>query len=120
MGYNVYLFRKEVKEKYRSDFEFMENEDLIDSFTSGQFDKLKARLLKYGYQIENESEKIVSFNFKGGEHGISATLSDKSLFFSSGFSENGVAEISLTSSELTDSGEFSKLDPQDGNWEEAW
>lgn len=120
MGYNIYLFRKEVKDKFPSDFEFMENEDLIDSFSTEQFYKLKARLLKYGYQIENESEKVVAFNFKGGEYGINATLSEKSLFFSSGFSENGVAEISLTSSELTDSGEFAKLDPQDGNWEEAW
>ena len=117
MGYNVYIFRKEVKDKFPTDFEFMENEDLIDSFSSEQFDNLKTRLLKYGYQIENESEKEVSFNFNGGEHGINATLS---LFFSSGFSDNGMAEISLTSSELTDSGEFAKLDPQDGNWEEAW
>ncbi len=120
MGYNVYLFKKEVKEKYPSDFEFMENEDLIDSFSSEQFDKLKTRLLRYGYQIENESDKLISFNFKGGEHGINATLSEKSLFISSGFSEDGVAEISLTASELTDSCDFAKLDLQDGNWEEAW
>jgi hypothetical protein len=117
MGYDIFLFRKEVKEQ-NSDLEFLENVDLVTPFTDEQFDKLKARLIRYGYQIENELPNEIRFNFKGGKFGIIATLSKRQLSFSSGFDQNGVAEISLTASEFTDSGDFRKLDPQDGGWEE--
>jgi hypothetical protein len=116
MGYHVYLFRKEVRQN--KDLEFLENEDLIVPFTDDQFSRLKTRLLKYGYQIENESGGIIQFRFKDGKSGVQAMLSQRYLSFSSGFSENDVFEISQTASEFTDSGEFAKLDPQDGQWEE--
>ena len=93
MGYDIYLYRKEVKGKFPSDFEFMENEELIEPFSIHQFNTLKATLLACGYQIENESEKYVSFNYKGSEHGIIVNLSEKVLFFSSGFSEEAITEI---------------------------
>jgi hypothetical protein len=117
MGYDVFIFRKEVKEQ-NSDLEFLENSDLVTPFTDDQFEKLKSRLIKYGYQIENESPKEVTFNFKGGKLGITVMLTGRQLSFSSGFDQNGVAEISMTASEFTDTGEFRKLDPQDGGWEE--
>lgn len=117
MGYDVFLFRKEVKER-NSTLDFLEREDLVVPFTDEQFNKLKARLLRYGYEVEHESASEVRFNFKGGKFGIAAALTKNQLSFSSGFDQNGVAEISLTASELTDSGEFKKLDPQDGGWEE--
>lgn len=116
MGYSVYLFRKEVQEQ-NSDLEFLENEALITPFTDQQFEALKTRLIRYGYQVTHESGNNISFNFKGGKYGIQAILSRNQLSFSSGFDENGVAEISLTASEFTDSGAFRKLDPQDGGWE---
>jgi hypothetical protein len=91
---------------------------LVTPFTDEQFEKLKSRLIRYGYQIESQSPNEVAFNFKGGKFGIAAMLTTRQLSFSSGFDQNGVAEISLTASEFTDSGEFKKLDPQDGGWEE--
>jgi hypothetical protein len=117
MGYDVFLFRKEVKEQ-NSDLEFLENTDLVTPFTEEQFEKLKVRLIRYGYQIESESPGEIRFNFKGGRFGIVAILSVRQLSFSSAFDQNGVAEISLTASEFTDSGDFKKFDPQDGGWEE--
>jgi hypothetical protein len=117
MGYHVYLFRKEVKEQNPKSFRFLENDNLITPFTDEQFEKLKARLTRYGYQIETESPGEITFNFKGGKFGITARLSRQQLSFSSGFEQNGVAEISLTASEFA-GGEFQKLDPQDGGWEE--
>jgi len=50
--------------------------------------------------------------------GINAHLTKQQLSFSSGFDQNGIFEIAQTASEFADSGEFKKLDPQDGQWEE--
>ena len=116
MGYHVYLFRKEVREQNK-DLEFLENDDLILPFTEEQFNKLKARLLRYGYQVETETGDVVTFNYKGGQLGISVMLSKRQLSFSSSFDQNGIFEISQTASEFVDE-EFSKLDPEDGQWEE--
>jgi len=120
MGYSVYLFRKEMKEKYPSEFEFLEDEDQIVSFTKEQFEGLKKRLISYGYQVEQENDQSVLFNFKGGKFDIEAALNIKCLSFSSTYSEDGIAEILLTSSEFTDSGEFAKLDLQVDGWEQSW
>ncbi|GAA3522591.1 hypothetical protein GCM10022393_41480 [Aquimarina addita] len=118
MGYTVYIFRKEVKDQYASNFDFLEHEDQVMSFTKEQHETLKTRLLAYGYQIESDVNGLITFNFNGGEFGIQTLLTEKQLSFSSGFSDDGLAEILMTSSELTDSGEFAKLDLQDGKWEE--
>jgi hypothetical protein len=118
MGYDVFLFRKEVKEE-NSNLDFLENTDLVVPFTDEQFEKLKSRLLKYGYQMESQSPDEVIFNFKGGALGITVMLTKHHLSFSSGFDENGVFEISMTASEFTDSDEFIKFDPQAGGWQET-
>lgn len=117
MGYHIYLFRKEVKENNR-DLEFLENEHLVTAFTNEQFDQLKVRLIRYGYQVENESPGSVTFNFKDGKYGVQAMLTRKHLAFSAGFDEDGLFAIMQTASEFTDTGEFKKLDPQEGKWEE--
>lgn len=115
MGYQVYLFRKEVKEQHKTDLSFLENEDLIVKFTKEQFISLKNRLLKYGYEIEREQADVITFN--KGTLGIEVRLTLSSVSFSSGFSEEGVFEISITASEFTDTSDFVKLDMQHG-WEE--
>ncbi len=115
MGYHVYLFRKEVKEQ-NSGFDFLEQEELVLNFTEEQFENLKNRLLRYGYERENESSKSIRFQNKPS--GTTALLTRSQLSFSSGLSEDGVFEISMTASEFTDSGEFAKFDPQEGAWEE--
>jgi hypothetical protein len=117
MGYHVYIFRREVRDQNK-DLEFLENEELVTPFTNEQFNKLKARLLRYGYQVESDKPDSVTFNYKGGQMGISALLTKRQLSFSSSFDQGGIFEISQTTSEFTDSGEFNKLDPQDGQWEE--
>ena len=117
MGYTIHLFRKEVKEQ-NSGFDFLENDKLVLKFTAEQFEKLKTRLLSYGYQIEREEDHYINFNYKGGELGITASLTKAQLSFSSGFSQNGIFEIGMTASEFTDSEEFTKLDLQAGGWEE--
>ncbi len=116
MSYHIYLFRKEVKEQ-NIGFEFLEKEELILDFTNEQFEKLKTRLENYGFQIENEQAGSINFNFKGGQDGISVWLTKSQLSFSSGFSQNGIFEIGMAASEFTDTGEFAKLDPQEGKWE---
>lgn len=117
MSYSVFLFRKEVKENNQG-FDFLENEALIMPFSEHQFEKLKSKLLKYGYQIEYQTPELLKFNYRDGQYGIEATLSKTQLSFSSDFSENGIFEISQTASEFADDGELKKLDPQSGGWEE--
>ena len=117
MGYHVYLFRKEVKEQ-NSNLEFLENDNLIIPFTNEQYEKLKNKLLRYGYQIEKSDSNSISFNFEGGKDGIRVLLTKNQLSFKSDFVEDGIFEISQTASEFTDTGEFLKFDPQKGKWEE--
>ena len=117
MGYSVYIFRKEVKEQ-NTGFDFLDDGSLTLEFSDQQFESLKDRLLRYGYQIEDVTLDSVTFYFKDAQYGISALLTKSELSFSSGFSPDGVFEICMTASEFTDTGEFAKLDPQVGDWEE--
>jgi len=118
MSYHVYLFRKEVKEN-NINFDFLENDELITKFTVEQFESLKQRLLRYKFQIENEQTNSITFNFQGGQLGISVLLTKSQLAFSSGFTENGIFEICMTALEFTDNGEFEVFNPQLGKWDEV-
>jgi hypothetical protein len=117
MSYDVQLYRKEVKDNYLifNDEDFFENEENLIRFTAKQREDLKLRLLKYGYFFEKEDEYGSHFGFNE-DPGISAFLTDYALYFSSG--GEGIFEISMTSSEFTDTDEFLKYDPQNGGWEE--
>ena len=117
MSYSVILFRREVKDQNKG-FDFLEEGASIPDFTTEQFEKLKARLLKYGYQIESENNTAIEFNFKGGLFGIRAALYKNQLTFRAGTNEHGVFEVSQFASESTNTGEFAKLDMQEGKWEE--
>ena len=111
MSYQIYLFRKEVKEQ-NQDFEFLENDDLILDFSKEQFENLKERILKYKYKIESENASQI--RFKHPENNAIAILMKNQLSFSSGFSVRDIFEIEMTASEFTDTGEFAKLNPQKG------
>ena len=115
MSYDLKLFRKEIRKEY-SDLSFLENEDSITPFTDEQLERLKKRLAHYNYQIENESEGLITYNFKGGLLGITAYLTKTSLTFqcASG-NEDGLFEIMQTSDEFSDS-EFLTLNLQEGTW----
>jgi len=115
MSYDLKLFRKEIRKQY-SDLSFLENEDSITQFTNEQIERLKKRLAHYKYQIENESEDLITYNFKGGQLGITVYLTKTSLTFQcAGGSEEGLFEIMQTSDEFSDS-EFLTLNLQEGTW----
>ena len=117
MSYDIQLYRKEVKSKYTisSADDFFEKEDNLISFTTEQSEKLKNRLLDYGYVIDKEEKGMFTFSYKNDD-GISAMLTKNCLYFSS--TGEGIFEISMTASEFTDTGEFSKYDSQSNGWEE--
>lgn len=116
MSYNIHLYRKEFKEKQlqsKKD-DFFEAEENKVPFTSEQKESLHKRLLSYSYTVEYEKDGQTQFGFKN-EEGVEALLTNDCLYFSS--TGGGIFEISMTSSEFTDSGEFAKYDPQNGGWE---
>lgn len=117
MSYDIRLFRKEVKDKYLEERsgDFFDNEANIMEFTPQQHAALKERLLSYGYVIQHERPGHISFGYEN-DRGISALLTSNGLYFAS--TGEGIFEISMTSSEFTDTGEFAKFDPQSGGWEE--
>ncbi|MEP2239387.1 MAG: hypothetical protein ABJI22_13560 [Maribacter sp.] len=115
MSYDLKLFRKEVRKQY-PDLSFLENEESVLSFTTAQIERLKKRLNHYKYQIENESDGITTYNFNGGELGITAYLTKNCLTFQcAGGGQEGLFEIMQTSDEFSDS-EFLTLNLQEGNW----
>ncbi len=119
MSYDVSLYRFEVKVKeqtYTGD-DFFENPANLLPFTSAQKQSLAERLLNYGYVMQQKEESQLQFEHKKLK-GISALLTDHALYFQSGFTEQGIFEISMTASEFTDTDEFAKYDPQNGGWEE--
>ena len=117
MSYDVHVYRAEVKDSHivSKNDDFFENENNLVPFSQQQFDNLKGRLIRYGYVIENETAKQVSFGFKK-DKGTSALLTNSCLYFAS--SGDGIFEISMTASEITDTGQYKKYDPQNGGWEE--
>ena len=115
MSYDLKLFRKEVRKQY-SDLSFLENEESVESFNKEQIERLKKRLNHYKYKIENESNGIITYNFNGGELGITAYLSKNCLTFQcAGGGQEGLFEIMQTSDEFSDS-EFLTFNLQEGNW----
>ena len=115
MSYDLKLFRKEIRKEY-SDLSFLENEDSVTPFTNEQTELLKKRLADYKYQVENESEGLITYNYKGGQLGITAYLTKTSLTFQcAGGNEDGLFEIMQTSDEFSDS-EFLTLNLQEGTW----
>jgi hypothetical protein len=121
MSYDVSIYRKEVKEAEQksNDENFFDYEDKnVIPFTIEQWNSLRVRLLKYDYEIQQETDMKISF-YKETE-GVSALLTDRALYFTAPYgSKQGLFEISMTASEFTDTGEFEKYDPQNGGWEEV-
>lgn len=121
MSYDVSLFRKELAEQYPGpDFDFLEDENSIPKFSDELFENLKQRLIRYKYQVENEEPNCITFNFKGGRHGITVRLFRNQVAFScAGLGSEGVFEINQTASEFTMLEALAKLDLQDGGWEKT-
>lgn len=121
MSYDVSLFRKELAEKYPGpDFDFLEDEASIPKFSDEQFEKIKQRLIRFKYQVESEEPNCITFNYKGGQHGITVRLYRNQVSFScAGLGSEGVFEISQTASEFTMLDELAKLDLQSDGWEKG-
>lgn len=113
MSYHIYLFRTEVK-ALGNDASFLEDESQIEPFTAEQYAALKSRLSTYNFRIDRESPEEIAYS---GPENTQAFLRPRALCFTSGFGD-GLFEIMMTASEFTDTGEFAKYDPQEGEWEE--
>lgn len=117
MSYDIHLFRKETKEREQklNDESFFDDEKNLEPFTAPQIEELKARLAKYNYVLHEKSK--YGFHFEHPEYG-QALLTDEALYFSTDFNEENIFEVGMTASEFTDTGEYQKYDPQNGEWEE--
>lgn len=116
MSYDIQLYRKEVKdlELASNDDSFFEKEENLLPFTAEQKSSLINLLKMYKYSISNEDQYGIHFEFED-DNSISVLLADSCLYFSS--TGEGIFEISMTSSEFTDTAEFVKYDPQNDGWE---
>lgn len=116
MSYYVYVFRKEVRDQ-KLPPNFLENMKAIGpAFTDAQIASLKDRLGMYGYAVTHETSAKTQLSNE--EWGVEVTVMPNYLLFASGTGDE-LFEALQTASELTDSGEFAKFDPQEGGWEDA-
>lgn len=118
MSYDIQLYRTETKdrEKNAGDENFFDYEDNLEPFTEEQYNYLKDRILKYDYILKEEKNR--DLRFAHPEYNIFALLTDGGLYFTSGFDQDSIFEAGMTASELTDTDEFAKYDPQNNGWEE--
>lgn len=117
MSYDIQLYRTETKdcEKNSGEENFFDIEDNLEAFTEKQFNYIKYTLLKYNYILKKEKKSHLEFAHP--EHHIFALLTDRGLYFTSGFDQDSIFEAGMTASELTDTDEFAKYDPQNNGWE---
>jgi len=118
MSFSMHIFRKEVQvaQEAAGNAEFFEDPANLLPFTEEQKEKLRQRLEKYKYRECGRDGERTFYEFDDGNAFAQALLTGSGLYFSA--SGEGIFEISMTSSEFTDSGEFAKYDPQEGGWEE--
>lgn len=117
MSYDVQLYRREVKEKHlanSNDEAFFENEANLVPFTPEQLADIKEQLFSYGYTFRRKDN--FGEHFDQEEYGATALLTNNCLYFSA--SGEGIFEISMAASEMTDTEEYVKYDPQNDGWEE--
>lgn len=119
MSYTVTIYRTEVRTRQRTyeKDDFFENHENLLPFTPEQKQYLENQLLNYGYIAQPDNATDIKFEHKKLK-GVTALLTNHALYFQSGFTEQGVFEISMTTSEFTETDEFVKYDPQNDGWEE--
>lgn len=117
MSYDVQLFRIETRERelQSNDPDFFENKDNLIPFSEQQFAALSERLQRY--QFAPEGTNSFGTRLYNDRFGISALLTDSALYFQCGWDGDSIFELSMTASELTDTGEFAKYDRQNNGWE---
>lgn len=117
MSYDVQLFRIETRqrEEQSNDPDFFEKEDNLVPFSPDQIKGLNIRLERYKFAEERKS--TFGIHLYNEQYGISALLTDRAVYFQSGWDSDGIFELSMTTSEFTDTGEFAKYDRQNNGWE---
>jgi hypothetical protein len=116
MSYNIQIYTAQtmMAEMETESEEFFDNDKNLIPFTEKQMLSLKERILKHGYEITKEDKKGISFKNPLFE-GMRAILTATGLFLRANYDD--AFEIGMMASELTDSGEFAKYDPQADGWE---
>ncbi|AGT43856.1 hypothetical protein [Treponema pedis] len=117
MSYDISLYRTETKEKelHSNDENFFDKYENLVPFTEEQYHSLRARLEEYDYVLQEKNKYGLLF---GHEEYGTALLTEEALFFTTSFNYNDIFEVGQIASELTDTGEFAKYDPQNDGWEE--
>lgn len=119
MSYNIQVFHICTMQNFENskDENFFDRLENFVPFSIQQFEDLKSRLLDYDYEITNEVGEDIHFRKSDDDSTAIANLMKHGLYFSSGFNQDDIFEISMTASEITDTSEFVKFDPQVGEWE---
>ena len=116
MSYNiqVYTAKTMLAEIEAESEDFFDNDKNLIPFTEKQIQALKEQLLKAKYEILKEDKKGITLKNDNFE-GMKAILTSNALYLRSSFDD--AFEIGMMASELADSGEFAKYDPQADGWE---
>lgn len=116
MSYNiqVYTAKTMLAEIEAESEDFFDNDKNLIPFTEKQIQTLKERILRHGYEITKEDKKGITFKNDLFE-GMKAILTSNALFLRASYDD--AFEIGMLASELCDSDEFAKYDPQADGWE---
>lgn len=116
MSYNiqVYSAKTMLAEMESESEDFFDNDKNLIPFTEKQIQSLKERLLQYDYEITKEDKKGISFKNDNFE-AMKAILTSNALYLRASYDD--AFEIGMLASELCESDEFAKYDPQADGWE---
>ena len=116
MSYNiqVYSAKTMLAEMESESEDFFDNDKNLIPFTEKQIQVLKERILANNYEITKEDKKGTTFKNDLFE-GMRAILTQNALYLRASYDD--AFEIGMFSSELCDSDEFAKYDPQTDGWE---
>jgi len=118
MSYDIGIYRIEtkIKEQESKQKDFFEDEKNLIPFSKEQKESLIQRLFKYNFNKTNENN--FGIEFLNTEYETLALLTKTTLYFQASWNEESIFEVGMTASEFTDTGEYAKYDPQNGEWEE--
>ncbi len=117
MSYNVQIFNIQTMRNFENlhTDDFFEHSENLSELTEQQFEELKDRLIGYDYELLVTKKDYLEF--RKVDFSVQAILTKFGLYFSAASNVDDIFEISMTASEFTDTGEFAKFDPQQGEWE---
>ncbi|WP_435355857.1 hypothetical protein [Emticicia sp. SJ17W-69] len=116
MSYNIQVYTAQtmMAEMESESEEFFDNDKNLIPFSEKQIQALKNRLLQQNFEIAKEDKKGITFKNDNFE-GMRAILTSNALYLRSSFDD--AFEIGIIASELADTGEYAKYDPQADGWE---